>query len=602
MSAEPDRNPSRARPRVHSCDRAPRSAVANRARGGIARRRAVALAGAIVLGAFADAAAAASATADEALPAAATPAAPRSQPRADGPADGCKTGSEQASFLERLQDSYASHFAWNGGDPTAPPAKIVGGAEVPESNPPWPYSTWNVGGSQTIGVENLYYSALMDAIYCGHNGQRWKDSRFTIYGWVEPAANVGTSHTRFNYVNGTGGNYPAAYSFEPNTVQLDQAAIYFERTADEIQRDHFDWGGRVTLLYGTDYKYTFSNGVFSNQYLDSARQNGFDPVMYYLDFWFPHVVEGMNLRVGRYISIPDIEAQLAPNNITYSHSLLYTYDPYTQHGAVGTIKLSRNWQVQIELSAGNDVAPWVKSERHLTPAACVIWTSNSGKDSLYPCMNGLNDGNWRWNNIQHAVTTWYHKFDDRWHMDSEAWYMWESHTPNVANPDPATGGAAQIAARYPYVTYGAPSGARCAPTLVTCYSYEWALVNYINYQAGVRDIFTFRSDYLNDARGQRTGFKIEVLRVRPRLYALGRRRDRVAPRNSLRARARRRRLRQSDFRGRRRQEFAAHAGGGHGLPLLTGIGDFPAAGLAGRRDVRFGVGGAYRRPPQRRAT
>ncbi len=507
MPVESNRKPSRAPPEPAWCERAPSSGGAAGGLGGIARRFALALTAAIASGVVAAPITAAAAEADEAQSALATAAAPGSPSRADGPADGCKKGSEQAGFFERLKDSYASHVAWNGGDATAPPARVVGGAEVPESNPPWPYSTWNVGGSQTIGVENLYSNALMDAIYCGHNGRRWKDSRITIYGWIEPGANLSTSRTSFNYVTGTGGNYPAAYSFEPNTVQLDQVAIYFERTADEVQRDHFDWGGRLALLYGADYKYTFSNGVFSNQYLDSARRNGLDPVMYYLDFWFPQVADGLNLRIGRYISIPDIEAQLAPNNITYSHSLLYTYDPYTQHGAVGTIKLNWNWQVQLELSAGNDVAPWLKSERHLTPAACVIWTSTSGRDSIYPCMNGLNDGNWRWNNIQHAATTWYHKFDDHWHMDSEAWYMWESHTPNVSNLDPATGGVAQIAARYPYATYGAPSGAQCTPALVTCYSYEWALVNYVNYQAGVRDIFTFRSDYLNDARGQRTGFK-----------------------------------------------------------------------------------------------
>jgi hypothetical protein len=226
-------------------------------------------------------------------------------------------------------------------------------------------------------------------------------------------------------------------------------------------------------------------------------------VMYYLDFWFPKIAEGTNVRVGRYISIPDIEAQLAPNNITYSHSLLYTYDPYTQNGVVATTKLNKNWQIQAELSAGNDVAPWVKSERHLTPAACVIWTSNSGKDNIYPCMNTLNDGNWRWNNVQHAVVTWYHKFDSHWHIDTEVWYMWQSHTPNVDNP----AGLAYIDERYSYVNYGAPSGAICNPALAFCYSYEWAAVNYLNYQIGPRDVVTWRTDYMDDARGQRTGFK-----------------------------------------------------------------------------------------------
>lgn len=421
----------------------------------------------------------------------------------EAPIEGCAKGSENQGFYTRLKASYKSHLEWDGGDPNAPPAVVVGGAEVPESNPPWPYATWNVGGSQAIGVENMYYNAFMDALYCGKGGQKLKDSRFTIYGWLEPGANLTTSNKRFNYSTGTGGNYPAAYSFEPNTTQLDQFALYFERTADEIQRDHFDWGGRFTALYGTDYKYTFSNGIFSNQYLGEAKQYGFDPVMYYLDFWFPKVADGMNVRVGRYISIPDIEAQLAPNNITYSHSLLYTFDPYTQNGIVATTKFSRNWMLQTELSAGNDVAPWVKSERHLTPALCVVWTSNSGKDSIYPCMNGLNDGNWRWNNIQHAVVTWYHKFNSAWHMDTEIWYLWQSHTPNVNNPE----GLAAIGERYPYAKYGAPAGAVCNPGVVYCYSYAYAAVNYINYQIGPRDIVTWRTDFLNDARGQRTGFK-----------------------------------------------------------------------------------------------
>jgi Putative beta-barrel porin-2, OmpL-like. bbp2 len=415
----------------------------------------------------------------------------------------------EGSFTDRLAAAYRTHLAWNGADPAEPAPVVVGGAEVPVSNPPWPYATWNIGGTNAIGVENLYASAVMDALYCGPGGQALKDSRFTVYGWLEAGDNLSTSRSRYHYATGSGGNAPAAYSFQPNTVQLDQFALYFERTPDVVQRDHFDWGGRLTLLYGADYKYTFSNGVFSNQYLDRARAYGFDPVMYYLDFWFPKVASGMNVRVGRYISIPDIEAQLAPNNLTYSHSLLYTVDPYTQHGVIATVKLDRHWQVQAGLNADNDVGPWVKSERHLTPVACAMWTSDSGHDALYPCMNGLNDGHWRWDNVQHAVLTWYHKFNSRWHMDTELYYLWQSDTPNVDN----AAGLARLARTYDYVTYGAPNGAHCAPALTSCYSYAYAAVNYINYQFGPRDIVTFRTDYLNDARGQRTGYRTRYYEV-----------------------------------------------------------------------------------------
>ncbi len=82
---------------------------------------------------------------------------------------------------------------------------------------------------------------------------------------------------------------------------------------DTVQTDHFDWGFRVSGLYGLDYRYTTSKGIFSNQLLGENNKYGADPVMVYADLYFPHVADGMNVRIGRYVSLPDIEAQLAPN-------------------------------------------------------------------------------------------------------------------------------------------------------------------------------------------------------------------------------------------------------------------------------------------------
>ena len=433
-----------------------------------------------------------------------------------GPIEGCAKGAENSEFWKRLGDSYQKHLF-----PSNQPAPVVDLSAPfdeqaagyrkdlpppPVSSPPWPYAVYNEGGTQLIGYENLYSSVLMDAIYCGSNGKAWKESRFVVYGWIEPGGNISTSNTHFNKLSGTGGNYPAAYSYQPDTIQLDQAALYFERTPDAIQRDHFDWGFRIATIYGTDYKYTFSHGILSNQYTEHERLYGFDPVMYYLDFYFPHFFDGENVRVGRYISIPDIEAQLAPNNITYSHSLLYTYDPYTQHGIVSTTLLSKNWKVQLEISSGNDISPADKQFRQLTPAACVIYTTDSGGDTFYPCMNGLNNQKFGWNNVQHAVATWYHKFNDHWHTDTEAWYMWQTHTPDSLNPQ----GSAILAAMFPAPEYniGAPAGAQCDNrALVYCTSHEWAIANYVNYQYNPHNIWTWRTDYMNDSTGQRTGFK-----------------------------------------------------------------------------------------------
>ncbi|MGD0671583.1 MAG: outer membrane beta-barrel protein [Candidatus Binatus sp.] len=141
---------------------------------------------------------------------------------------------------------------------------------------------------------------------------------------------------------GTGGNGFVAYDVYPNTIQLDQLTLYVQRMADEVQTDHFDWGFRLANLFGSDYKYTFTHDYFSDQYIRAHNRYGYDPVMAYVDLYFPWVAEGMNLRMGRYISIPDIEAQLAPDNLMASHSDVYSPDPYTQTGIVASIRWNKN--------------------------------------------------------------------------------------------------------------------------------------------------------------------------------------------------------------------------------------------------------------------
>jgi hypothetical protein len=52
------------------------------------------------------------------------------------------------------------------------------------------------------------------------------------------------------------------------------------------------------------------------------------------------------------------------------------------------------------------------------------------------------------------------------------------------------------------------NGAVCATaTQLTCFAPEWAVVHYVEKQLSKRDYFTIRNEYMDDMRGQRTGFK-----------------------------------------------------------------------------------------------
>ena len=212
---------------------------------------------------------------------------------------------------------------------------------------------------------------MIDTLYCGPYGKIIKDSRIQIFGWLDPDFNASTSNSEFrighptggrNFIN-SGGNGEVGYDVYPNTIQLDQLTFYIQRQADEVQTDHFDWGFRITHLFGTDYKYTFSHDILSEQYIRSHNKYGYDPVMVYADLYWPQVAEGMNVRVGRYISVPDIEAQLAPDNLMASHSITYIVDPYTQTGIVDTIRWNKNWTTQLELLGRQRHCPLGYQER-----------------------------------------------------------------------------------------------------------------------------------------------------------------------------------------------------------------------------------------------
>ena len=85
--------------------------------------------------------------------------------------------------------------------------------------------------------------------------------------------------------------------------------------------------------------------------------------MLYANLYIPQVAQGMNIILGRIISKPDIEQQLAPNNLMASHSLVYSFDNYTMWGIWTSTKLNKNWVLQVGLADGVDIAPWDSGSR-----------------------------------------------------------------------------------------------------------------------------------------------------------------------------------------------------------------------------------------------
>jgi hypothetical protein len=378
---------------------------------------------------------------------------------------------ESKGFLARWVEFYREDWS---GTAVSSPAPQRRGPPSPLDSPPFPNSDWSYGGSPVIGEPDANSYPLMTAI----NQAR---SRTKLYGWIDPSLNFSTSaHS----------NAPEANDVYANRFELNQFVLYAERLPDSVQRDHTDWGYHLTALYGTDYRFTTAKGYVSGQWLNDHREYGFDPALEYLDVYIPQVAQGMNVRVGRFISIPGIEAQLAPNNYIFSHSLLYAIDPFTDTGVIATVKLSDQWLVQLGITGGHDVALWTPDAKP-SGTACLSYTTKSVNNNFYACANGINNGKYAFNNLQQYDGTWYHKFSKTVHMGTEAWYMYERDVPALGGTiQPETGANA----------------AYCLPGQQRCTAPEYAIVNFLQRELSAHDFLSFRSDFLDDKKGQRTGY------------------------------------------------------------------------------------------------
>jgi len=132
-------------------------------------------------------------------------------------------------------------------------------------------------------------------------------------------------------------------------------------------------------------------------------------------------VQGLLIRAGRFVSLPNIEAQLAPNNYMYSPSITFTYDNYTNTGILASLAATKKLTLQFGVTAGSDTAIWNVSDyvrnpdpNPLYPGSGFLkdpgakpsftgrlrYQTDSVDDNIYICADAINNGMWKYNNPQ----------------------------------------------------------------------------------------------------------------------------------------------------------------------------------------------------------
>jgi hypothetical protein len=414
-------------------------------------------------------------------------------PVIDTALSGSGNGNDQArlGFVRGVLKAYKEAFnpPPPSGDEQEPKRRAL---PAPWSSPPFPGHEYQ--GYPLIGVppEPISNPLMMGLYNTAVVGDFLKEHKIQVYGWVT---------SEYNWSQARNSNSPTSYWIVPNRFEVDQTVLRFERQLDSVQQDHIDWGGRATAVYGMDYRYLTAGGWFSDQLLRHNRLYGFDPTELYADVYFPGITQGMIVRVGRWIACPDIETQFAPDNYLGSHSILFTFDTYTQTGIMLTFLINEQWIWQIGLNAGNDMAPWYRGAE---PSLFLglRWVSKDNNDAVYFCVNQLNKADFHHfeqdgqptghDNFNYVVGTWEHRFTEKAHTKTEAYFMWQR--------DAEVGGTPSIGDTQ---FFGGGGGdGQLLPGL----SYAYGVLNYSMWAFSKKDYLTLRNEWWRDDRGMRSGF------------------------------------------------------------------------------------------------
>jgi hypothetical protein len=363
----------------------------------------------------------------------------------------------------------------------------------PWPSPPFPGSEYQ--GYPLIGVpSSTSVYPFMAAVYGANTplSNRIQQSRIKFEGWATGSGNWSTAKNS---------NTPDSYWIVPNRYELDQLVLKVERYADTTQEDHADWGFRSANLYGIDYRYTTAGGWFSAQLLKHNHLYGMDPVEEYVNVYVPGFLGGTDIRIGRWIACPDIETQYSVDNYLGSHSLLFTFDTYTQTGVMVTQKINNQNTFQAVLHSGTDMAPWYPGAV-ATGAFGWRWVAKDNNDAFYTWLNAINTAQFRHfnqygqplghDNFNYIVSTWEHRFSPRVHTKTEGYFMWQYNAELGGTPSAG-----------PVESFGGGGG---DGVLLPGKSLAYGVLNYTMFGLGKRDYFTVRNEWWKDERGMRAGF------------------------------------------------------------------------------------------------
>ncbi len=197
----------------------------------------------------------------------------------------------------------------------------------------------------------------------------------SVRGWVNGGYmwNADDPASRFN------GPTTFADRDEP---QFNQGYLILEKAIDP-QCGCWDLGGRVDLLYGSDYRFTLARGLDAHDDF-TARWNDGNSRFYGTAMPQAYAQLGngtWDFKVGHFYTIIGYEVVTAPDNFFYTHAYTMQYgEPFTHTGALATYEVNEQLSVSGGFTRGWDA--WEDNNEDLSALYGFTLTSEDEKASL----------------------------------------------------------------------------------------------------------------------------------------------------------------------------------------------------------------------------
>ena len=155
--------------------------------------------------------------------------------------------------------------------------------------------------------------------------------RFTISGWLE-AGFTGNFASPQDHQN-----FGCLLDDRSNQVLLNQFVISAERVLDPKASDHFDWGFKVQLLYGSDARYLHSLGLL-DLVTDATVQPDIPEAWLLMHFPITGTTGGLDLKLGTYVNCFGADMSDPRMNVFYSRTYIFNFGcPFNGTGTLVTL-------------------------------------------------------------------------------------------------------------------------------------------------------------------------------------------------------------------------------------------------------------------------